>query len=63
MNIGDVGDLGSCAICGKTEGDASNLTSQASFQTNATVRCGHQLYVTTNRLNTTGSVFVCRFGH
>jgi len=35
--------LFSCAICGTAEGDSSNLTSQTSLQTNATVRCGHQL--------------------
>mmetsp|Transcript_7520 Transcript_7520/g.9820 ORF Transcript_7520/g.9820 Transcript_7520/m.9820 type:complete len:292 (+) Transcript_7520:56-931(+) len=35
-------DLFRCAICGTAEGDASNLSSQASLQTNATVRCGHQ---------------------
>ena len=34
-----------CAICGVAEGDSSNLTSQNTLQTNATVRCGHQLYV------------------
>jgi CDK-activating kinase assembly factor MAT1 len=34
--------LFSCAICGTSEGDSSNLTSQSSLQTNATVRCGHQ---------------------
>ena len=38
-------DLFRCAICGTTEGDSSNLTSQTTLQTNATVRCGHQLYV------------------
>ena len=32
-----------CAICGVAEGDSSNLTSQNTLQTNATVRCGHQL--------------------
>lgn len=30
-----------CALCGMTEGDASNLSSQTTLQTNATVRCGH----------------------
>ncbi|GAX23569.1 CDK-activating kinase assembly factor MAT1 [Fistulifera solaris] len=35
-------DLFRCAICGTTEGDSSNLTSQASLMTNATVKCGHQ---------------------
>jgi len=35
-------DLFRCAICGITEGDSSNLTSQSSLQTNATVGCGHQ---------------------
>lgn len=43
-------DLFRCAICGTTEGDSSNLTSQTSLQTNATVRCGHQLYVCWSRL-------------
>lgn len=32
-----------CAICGTAEGDSSNLSSNISLQTNATVRCGHQL--------------------
>ena len=36
-------DLFRCAICGVAEGDSSNLTSQSTLQTNATVRCGHQL--------------------
>lgn len=36
-------DLFRCAICGVSEGDSSNLSSQSSLQTNATVRCGHQL--------------------
>jgi hypothetical protein len=36
-------DLFRCAICGTAEGDSSNLTSQASLMTNATVKCGHQL--------------------
>lgn len=35
-------DLFRCAICGTAEGDSSNLSSQTSLQTNATVRCGHQ---------------------
>lgn len=35
-------DLFRCAICGTAEGDSSNLTSQSSLQTNATVGCGHQ---------------------
>ena len=30
-----------CAVCGTTEGDAANLSSQTTLQTNATVRCGH----------------------
>jgi CDK-activating kinase assembly factor MAT1 len=30
-----------CAMCGTTEGDASNLSSHTTLQTNATVRCGH----------------------
>jgi hypothetical protein len=34
-----------CAFCGTAEGDSSNLSSNISLQTNATVRCGHQLYV------------------
>ncbi|KAL3822198.1 hypothetical protein ACHAXA_008214 [Cyclostephanos tholiformis] len=38
-------DLFSCAICGLSEGDSSNLTTQNTLQTNATVGCGHQLYV------------------
>ena len=36
-------NLFSCAICGLTEGDSSNLTTQNTLQTNATVGCGHQL--------------------
>lgn len=32
-----------CAICQTTEGDSSNLASQITLQTNATVGCGHQL--------------------
>jgi len=32
-----------CAICGATEHDAANLSSQIALQTNATVKCGHQL--------------------
>ena len=35
-------DLFRCVICGIAEGDSSNLTSQSSLQTNATVGCGHQ---------------------
>ena len=35
-------DFFRCAICGIAEGDSSNLTSQSSLQTNATVGCGHQ---------------------
>lgn len=34
-----------CVICGTSEADASNLASNATLQTNATVGCGHQLYV------------------
>jgi len=30
-----------CAICGVSEGDASNLTTQSSLQVNATIGCGH----------------------
>lgn len=41
----DEDDLFRCAICGTAEGDSSNLTTQSSLQTNATVGCGHQLYV------------------
>lgn len=32
-----------CAFCGTAEGDSSHLSSNISLQTNATVRCGHQL--------------------
>jgi len=32
-----------CAICETAEGDTSNLANGTSLQTNATVRCGHQL--------------------
>ncbi|KAL9182238.1 hypothetical protein ACHAXT_012890 [Thalassiosira profunda] len=39
---GDPGDLFSCAICGLSEGDSSNLTTQNALQTNAAVGCGHQ---------------------
>lgn len=35
-------ELFRCAVCGVTEGDSSNLTTQSSLQTNATVGCGHQ---------------------
>jgi CDK-activating kinase assembly factor MAT1 len=35
-------DLFQCSICGTAEGDSSNLTTQSSLQTNATVGCGHQ---------------------
>lgn len=35
-------DLFRCALCGIAEHDSSNLTSQSSLQTNATVGCGHQ---------------------
>uniref|UniRef100_A0A7S1GHB7 RING-type domain-containing protein n=1 Tax=Cyclophora tenuis TaxID=216820 RepID=A0A7S1GHB7_CYCTE len=38
----DDDDLFRCAICGTAEGDSSNLTTQSSLQTNATVGCGHQ---------------------
>lgn len=38
----DDDDLFRCAICGTAEGDSSNLTTQNSLQTNATVGCGHQ---------------------
>jgi len=34
-----------CAICGLVEGDATNLTTQSSLQVNATIGCGHALYV------------------
>lgn len=44
MEVDDGTDqsLFSCAICGLSEGDSSNLTSQNTLQTNATVGCGHQ---------------------
>ena len=42
-DITDDQNLFSCAICGLTEGDSSNLTTQNTLQTNATVGCGHQL--------------------
>ena len=48
MEHDDIADdlhLFSCAICGLSEGDSSNLTTQNTLQTNATVGCGHQLYV------------------
>ena len=41
----DEDDLICCAICGRTEGDSANLSSQMNLQTNTAVRCGHQLYV------------------
>ncbi|KAL3785302.1 hypothetical protein ACHAW5_008334 [Stephanodiscus triporus] len=41
-DIADDLNLFSCAICGLTEGDSSNLTTQNTLQTNATVGCGHQ---------------------
>ena len=37
----DEDDLFRCAICGISESDSSNLTSQQ-LQTNTAVRCGHQ---------------------
>ena len=44
---GDVGyddqNLFCCAICGISEGDSSNLTTQNALQTNTAVGCGHQL--------------------
>jgi len=43
MEIED--DLFRCAICGVSEGDSSNLTTQSSLQTNATVGCGHQFCI------------------
>jgi hypothetical protein len=36
-------DFFRCVVCGTAEGDSSNLTTQSSLQTNATVGCGHQL--------------------
>ena len=42
----DESDDVQCALCGKTEGDSSNLHSQQTLQTNATVRCGHQFCTT-----------------
>lgn len=41
-DIADDQNLFSCAICGLSEGDSSNLTTQNTLQTNATVGCGHQ---------------------
>lgn len=35
-------ELSCCAICGKMEGDSSNLTSQSTLETNAVPSCGHQ---------------------
>lgn len=43
MTMEEEDDLFRCAICGTAEGDSSNLTTQSSLQTNATVGCGHQL--------------------
>lgn len=40
---GDDDYLFRCVICGTSEADAANITSNATLQTNATVRCGHQL--------------------
>jgi CDK-activating kinase assembly factor MAT1 len=44
MDNNDMDDdlLFRCALCGMTEGDSSNLSSQQQLQTNATVGCGHQ---------------------
>jgi len=39
---GEEDDLFRCAICGRSDEDASNLTTQSGLQTNATVGCGHQ---------------------
>ena len=39
---GEDDDLFRCALCGTSESDASNLTTQSALQTNATVGCGHQ---------------------
>ena len=39
---GDDDDLFRCALCGTSESDASNLTTQSALQTNAAVGCGHQ---------------------
>mmetsp|Transcript_32377 Transcript_32377/g.64431 ORF Transcript_32377/g.64431 Transcript_32377/m.64431 type:complete len:300 (-) Transcript_32377:192-1091(-) len=41
-DIADDQNFFSCAICGLSEGDSSNLTTQNTLQTNATVGCGHQ---------------------
>ncbi|KAL7538195.1 hypothetical protein ACHAXR_008356 [Thalassiosira sp. AJA248-18] len=41
-DIADDQNLFSCAICGLSEGDSQNLTTQNTLQTNATVGCGHQ---------------------
>mmetsp|Transcript_7292 Transcript_7292/g.10320 ORF Transcript_7292/g.10320 Transcript_7292/m.10320 type:complete len:305 (+) Transcript_7292:191-1105(+) len=38
----DDDDLFRCAICGVSESDSSNLTSQSSLLTNIAVGCGHQ---------------------
>ena len=39
---GEDDDLFRCALCGTSESDASNLTTQSALQTNAAVGCGHQ---------------------
>jgi CDK-activating kinase assembly factor MAT1 len=41
----DEDELFRCAICGITEGDSSNLSSQTSLMTNADIRCGHQFCI------------------
>lgn len=41
---GEDDDLFRCALCGASESDASNLTTQSALQTNATVGCGHQFF-------------------
>lgn len=38
-------NLFSCAICGLSEGDSSNLTSQNTLLTNTVVGCGHQFCI------------------
>eukprot|EP00568_Trieres_chinensis_P000744 CAMPEP_0183298572 /NCGR_PEP_ID=MMETSP0160_2-20130417/5553_1 /TAXON_ID=2839 ORGANISM="Odontella Sinensis, Strain Grunow 1884" /NCGR_SAMPLE_ID=MMETSP0160_2 /ASSEMBLY_ACC=CAM_ASM_000250 /LENGTH=215 /DNA_ID=CAMNT_0025460639 /DNA_START=147 /DNA_END=790 /DNA_ORIENTATION=+ len=42
MDADDSDGLFRCAVCGVSEGDSSNLTTQSALQTNATVGCGHQ---------------------
>lgn len=48
MDVDDADELSlfRCAVCGVSEGDSSNLTTQSALQTNATVGCGHQFCTT-----------------